>query len=452
MDFIKANQLYFNFNNSLFVNYKKNRNVNLPIGFKLVDENIPDGPITVNKENDDGTKRNLFNIVRFEKENNISFKYEELNNLNDTQGIKSEYFCELKTNIRPEGIKGYDISCPIHYTIKIDKAFYGRYAKDKKRCKIINGRKYKKHQLKIKQNCGYEPTKYIKELCEGKKYCTVIPSKNFFKNYCNDISKYLHINYYCIEDKELKKERISIVSFYNDVKVNSIQEHSISEFYQYSKIHGYNFQFENINYTPGREIYFMKFNTVIEKIIEGLKYKKYEWIFWVDSDVIILNPNIKLESFLPTDNKIHLIAAYDYWGRKDFCCGLNAGIFFIRVHEWSLNLLMRAVSYPYFNIEKEICQSDQTSLNNVLIESNEFNHYVIVPQQWFNNFHIKKGEFLYHIMGGTFEEKNKILKEFYNKTKNDDDWFSKTNKETREEVLNYYELPKNLQINIRIQP
>jgi len=56
-------------------------------------------------------------------------------------------------------------------------------------------------------------------------------------------------------------------------------------------------------------------------------------------------------------NEIHLIAAYDYLGRKDYCCGLNAGIFFLRVHEWSLNYLMRAISYPYFNIKK----TDKTS-------------------------------------------------------------------------------------------
>jgi len=151
-------------------------------------------------------------------------------------------------------------------------------------------------------------------------------------------------------------------------------------------------------------------------------------------------------------NKVHLIAAYDYLGREDFCCGLNAGILFIRVHEWSLDLLMRTISYPYLNLEKEICQSDQTSLNNVLIESNEFDHFVIVPQQWFNNLDIKKGEFLYHVMGHPFNKKNEILKEFLNKTKNEIDWFTKTNKETREEVLKYYDLPKNLQINIKIQP
>eukprot|EP00833_Pecoramyces_ruminatium_P006610 jgi/Orpsp1_1/1180642/evm.model.c7180000074196.1 len=278
LNIIEAGQLFFNFNTLPLIYNKQKRNKDLPIGFKLIDENIPNGPITVNREKDDGTKRNLNNKIRFENDNNLSFKYEEFIKLNNIIPKKSEYFCELKSKLRPESFEGYTISCPEHYTIKINETFYGRYEKDKIRCSIVNGKKFKRHQLKIKKRCGYEPNKYVKELCEGKKYCSVIPSKNFFKNYCDDISKYLHINYYCIKDKVLKKERISIVSFYNDVKVNSIQEHSISEFYQYSKIHGYDFQFENINYTPGREIYFMKFYTVIEKIIEGLKYNKYEWI------------------------------------------------------------------------------------------------------------------------------------------------------------------------------
>jgi len=55
-------------------------------------------------------------------------------------------------------------------------------------------------------------------------------------------------------------------------------------------------------------------------------------------------------------------------------------------------------------------------------------------------------------MGHSFDKKNKILKEFLNKTKNETDWFTKTNNETREEVLKYYNLPKNQQINIKIQP
>jgi len=33
-----------------------------------------------------------------------------------------------------------------------------------------------------------------------------------------------------------------------------------------------------MNYAPGRQIFFMKLYSVIEKMIEGLKSKKYDWI------------------------------------------------------------------------------------------------------------------------------------------------------------------------------
>ena len=36
---------------------------------------------------------------------------------------------------------------------------------------------------------------------------------------------------------------------------------------------------------------------------------------------------------------------------------------------------MRAISYPYFNIKKQLKHHDQCSMNNVLIEFNESNHY-----------------------------------------------------------------------------
>jgi len=174
----------------------------------------------------------------------------------------------------------------------------------------------------------------------------------------------------------------------------------------------------------------------------------------VNSDVVIINPNIKLESFLPNDKmkKVHLIAAYDYLGNPKYCCGLNTGILFIRVHEWSLNILMRAITYPYYNINSELLLPEQIALNNILIESNETDHYIITPQQWFNNKHIQKGEFLFHIMGGTNEEKIKSLHKFFANNKNGIDWDLKTNEETRNEVLDFYNLPREKQISIKIQP
>ncbi|ORX42330.1 hypothetical protein BCR36DRAFT_463805 [Piromyces finnis] len=198
----------------------------------------------------------------------------------------------------------------------------------------------------------------------------------------------------------------------------------------------------------------MKLQSIIDKMIEGLKYKKYDWIVWVDSDVIILNPNYKIETFLPDKkmSKIHLIAAYDYLGRKDYCCGLNAGVLFFRVHEWSLSLLMRAISYPYFHKKELIQFDDQTSLNNVLIETNEEEHYIITPPEWFNSQQAIKGNFLNHIMGGNLNYKNRKLNKFIEDSNNDDEWYAKTNEKMRKEVLEYYHKSKNEQIKIILQP
>jgi len=147
-------------------------------------------------------------------------------------------------------------------------------------------------------------------------------------------------------------------------------------------------------------------------------------------------------------NKVHLIIADDK-------TGLQAGIFFIRVHEWSLNILMRALTYNYYN-NKFLKYHDQSALNNVLTELDEFEHYVIVPQTWFNNNYntIKKGDFLLHIMGNDKNGrigKDKIFKTFRKRIEEEEGWYNKTNKEMREEVLQYYSLPKNEQHSISIQ-
>jgi len=430
----------------------------LPHGFTHLNENIKNGPITINRNLDDGSKRNLFSMIK-SNDDSFYYKYDEFKQLESIIPKNPEYICEDYSGIRPEAQKGHDISCPKYYTIKIDKAFYGRYANDKNHCKMNSEIKSKikkrnKKRIKIKNDCGNDVKENIKEKCEGKIYCSLISSDRFFGNSCPNTYKYLYIEYRCIKDLELKKEKIGIVSFYNSIKSNSIQEHSVSEFYQYAKIHNYDFQLNYINYSPDREIYFMKLYNIIEKIIEGLKYKKYDWLLWVDSDVVIFNPNIKLEAFLPDEkmNKVHLIAAYDYLGRKNYCCGLNSGVFFIRVHEWSLNLLIRAISYPYFNTEKELYFPEQISLNNILIESNEFEHFRIVPEQWFNIRYIKSGSFLLHIMGGPNDEKIEYFKRIINNTENEEIWNSKINEEIRKEVLKYYNLPRENQKNIKIQP
>jgi len=149
--------------------------------------------------------------------------------------------------------------------------------------------------------------------------------------------------------------------------------------------------------------------------------------------------------------KVNLIVAYDYWGRKDICCGINAGVIIMRVCQWSLDMLMRTITYAYFNPEEELRLPEQIALNNDLIQKNETEHYVVVPPEWFNTRKIVKGSFLYHIMGGPSDEKLKIWHKFLNDTNNGQGWNYLTNEEFRKQVLDYYELPKEKQYQIRLQ-
>jgi len=159
---------------------------------------------------------------------------------------------------------------------------------------------------------------------------------------------------------------------------------------------------------------------------------------WVDCDVIITNPNIKLETFLPPmeKNDLHLIISSDN-------NGINAGIFFLRVHPWSLSYMNRSVSYAFTHQASFIYYSDQTSMNNVLFESNgsENEHFAIVPQKWFNMYvaETTPGYLLIHLAGVTIKDvRARHLRELIlNNTR----YYSKTSEEMRKEVEEFYQHP-----------
>ncbi|ORX65230.1 hypothetical protein BCR32DRAFT_297784 [Anaeromyces robustus] len=435
--------------NSKNIDENSEENYNeLPKDFIYLDPNNVNGPLTINRTEDDGTKRNLFSFIHHE-EKIKSITEEEFRNMKNETEKKSEYICEMYGVNRPEGMKGHEISCPPHYNLVIDKAFYGRYVNDTTHCPIKNLTPEIKEKIKF-NDCGKEYLKNIKGKCEGRNYCSIFVSNYFYKDSCKGVYKYLNVDYHCIKEPELKEEKIAIVMFRDSITSNSIDENSVSEFYQYAKIHGYDFYYETYNYIPYRSIFFMKLFSIIERMIEGLKQKKYDWIFWVDTDTMIMNPNIRLETFLPNEKmpKIHFIAGFGERG------GFQAGVFFIRVHEWSLNMLMRSISYSYYYPNRYIPFDDQSSMNNVLTDKSvdESDNYIIVPPKWFNNnrYKIEKGDFLLHVMGD-YGRKSQIASEFRNRIKNDNEWYNKTNAQMRQEVLEYYNLPKDKQIHIKYQ-
>ncbi|ORX76536.1 hypothetical protein BCR32DRAFT_296185 [Anaeromyces robustus] len=437
--FLKKNTLDYNIDSYI-------TNDDLPKGFTYVNLKNTNGPITLNRTLDNGKKRNLFNITTIE-DDSFYYDYNKYKNLKNELEKKIEHFCELPRNIRPEVQKGYEILCPKYYVIKIDNAFYGRRKNETEYCNPNHNNLY--NQNYNGEECGYSANKVIKQLCEGKRYCMVSNRTTMLKDPCKNIIKYIEIEYHCEKIPKLEKINIKIVQFYNGINVNSLEENSVSEFYQYSKIHGYDYHFYDFNFSPSRQVYFLKLYSVIDLMINELKNNRTGWIFYVDNDTFIINPNIKIEAYLPSDemSKTHFIIADDdkKGGGYD---GVNGGVFIIEIHEWSLDFLMRSITYPYYNTKKKLIYPDQQAMNNVLLENDEDNHYVIVPSKWFNGF---TSDFIAHLMGGFKDEKMEMYKNKTKYIKEHPEKFSKTNKQIRKEVLEYYAKPKKEQVQVGLQ-
>ncbi|KAJ6779659.1 hypothetical protein PWT90_08905 [Aphanocladium album] len=142
--------------------------------------------------------------------------------------------------------------------------------------------------------------------------------------------------------------------------------------------------------------------------------QRQDWLMWVDADSIILNPAIPPTIFLPpTDiSDIHFIASKDQ-------NGLNNGIVFLRVHPWTVSMLLETAGNPLFHPEIDLGWSaDQTSMANVLAkEEGGFDgtgykrHGIYMPRIFFNayqfghGFEGDKGNLLVHLPGMTYTEK-----------------------------------------------
>jgi hypothetical protein len=103
---------------------------------------------------------------------------------------------------------------------------------------------------------------------------------------------------------------------------------------------------------------------------------------WSDADTIVMNPNIPLENFLPPPqlSHIHLLLTKD-WN------GLNNGVFPIRVHPWSAELLTAAISYPIVHPDIPLYWPDQSAMNNLFQENEYFARAVVYcPLRWFNAY------------------------------------------------------------------
>ena len=138
---------------------------------------------------------------------------------------------------------------------------------------------------------------------------------------------------------------------------------------------------------------------------------------WVDADTIIMNPNIPLNVFLPPAefSHLHLLMTADPHG-------LNNGVFFIKVHPWSIELLSAVVAYRIFRPDTELQYRDQSALEDVLKEKHFKKSFLLLPQRWFNaiwselsddsirSFQVRRGDLLVHFPG--HPQREEIMRKF----------------------------------------
>ncbi|KAG4088936.1 hypothetical protein H8356DRAFT_957715 [Neocallimastix lanati (nom. inval.)] len=218
----------------------------LPEGFMYLRKSYPKGPITLDRTRDDGSKLNLYSIMKktmatttttntssenpendeeYDDDNEDKDRvYESFKKLEEILPSQSQYLCELDREKPPEGQKGYILECPKHYTLLIEKAYYGRYENDKINCEWEweeeneEEEKEKDLSMNLIQYCGIDSTSTMKELCEGQRMCEVKPYSTFFISLCSVRNKYLHVEYHCIKDlvnfNKVKKEKYIYNYFY----------------------------------------------------------------------------------------------------------------------------------------------------------------------------------------------------------------------------------------------
>jgi hypothetical protein len=111
--------------------------------------------------------------------------------------------------------------------------------------------------------------------------------------------------------------------------------------------------------------------------------ERLEWLFWHDADVVIVNNQMPLEAFLPPEPRwshINFMASNDLGG-------LNDGVFFLRVCEWSVHFFAAGLSYPIYKPDVHLRFDEQTALEFLIQEEKWANNTMHVPQRWFNAYH-----------------------------------------------------------------
>ena len=193
---------------------------------------------------------------------------------------------------------------------------------------------------------------------------------------------------------------------------------------KYCELHGYYLHIDyQEKFSNGKPAQWQK----IRAARELLETHKYDWIFYLDTDCIIMNPNIKLESFIDDDCSFivpkHSIKAVDTPTSEG---NIISSQFFVRNDECGIDILDeiwlaqgndKIEEFDYEGRQIRIIINDGKYSDRIkLIEEKRLNTfwYVNNPFMVFsfrgiNDNVWQEGDFIVHVTGYKTEERVRIL-------------------------------------------
>lgn len=102
---------------------------------------------------------------------------------------------------------------------------------------------------------------------------------------------------------------------------------------------------------------------------------------WFDADTIILNPLVPLETFLPPSDFDHI----NFLGAKDWN-GFNAGVFFIRINQWSIDFLVEVMAEPLLRPDVDHPFLEQGDMVRTFEKPKYRDNVLYQPRHWYNAY------------------------------------------------------------------
>lgn len=186
---------------------------------------------------------------------------------------------------------------------------------------------------------------------------------------------------------------------------NTVYERALRTHTAHNRLHGYpmhTLRQSILNDVWSKPAYIL---SVLLRELAKPRAERVQWLFWVDVDTIIINPNVPAEVFLPPVgfDDVHLLISHDF-------NGLNNGVFPIRVHPWSVELLCAIIAFPAYRPDDHLQFRDQSAMAELLKTPKFSRHTARAPQRWFNAyqgeinetiapFQTRPGDLLVHFAG-----------------------------------------------------